>query len=120
MDLISDFVSEIYDVRYSLSKFSIALTKSKSDEDKINALRSKAETALETLAKDKVKVKINPSENIIAFDELSDTEKKRIIKRIILDNVNENIRSYLTLATRFSKETAYKDFIVWLISQNSF
>lgn len=120
LDLISDFVSEIYDVRYALSKFSIALTKSKSDEDKINALRSRAETALETLAKDEVKVKINPSENNTTFDERSDTEKKRIIKRIILDNVNENIRSYLTSATRFSKETAYQDFIVWLISQNSF
>ena len=120
LDLISDFISEIYDVRYSLSKFSIALTKSKLDEDKINALRSKAETALETLAKAEVKVKINPSENNIAFDERNDTEKKRIIKRIILDNINESIRSYLTLASRFSKETAYKDFIAWLISQNNF
>ena len=42
LDLISSFISEIYDVRYALSRFSIALTKSKSDEDKINASRIKA------------------------------------------------------------------------------
>ena len=118
LDLISSFISEIYDVRYALSRFSIALTKSKSDEDKINASRIKAEIALETLAKDEVKITL--SENNTTFDELNDTEKKRIIKRIILDNINESIRSYLTLATRFSKETVYKDFIAWLISQNNF
>ena len=49
----------------------------------------------------------------VKFDDLHINDKKRIIKKIILDGIGAKVKEYIELATDFKKDTAYQNFVDW-------
>ena len=53
-------------------------------------------------------------EGPVPFELMETSEQKKIVKRLIQNGINGEIKKYLAEATVFEKETAYQDFKTWL------
>ena len=113
--LIRDLISEIYEVRYSLSKYSRGLAQFRDDQTAIQALRDKAISALRELAKEEVELPEESQEMEKTFETMDISEQKKIVKRIILNKINESIKAYFSEVGSLNQETAYEDFKIWLL-----
>ena len=53
----------------------------------------------------------------VNYDDLHINEKKKIVKKIIMDGIGAKIKEYLELATDLKKDTAYQNFVDWLTNK---
>ena len=118
LQLVSDFINEILKTRYSLSEYSREVAKHTENRARLEELRAKAIAALQTLAKNSVQVELAVSKvDEVNFDDLHINEKKKIVKKIIMDGIGAKVKEYLELATDFKKDTAYQNFMDWLTTK---
>lgn len=115
LKLISSFITEIYDLRYALSKYAVGIDKYQANVSKVEDLRNNAQAALDQLSQETVKLPAFSQERHTKFEDLSISEQKKIVKRIILAKINEFIKSYFAAATEFKEISAFEDFKTWLL-----
>ena len=115
LKLISSFITEIYDLRYALSKYAVGIDKYQANVSKVEDLRNNAQAALDQLSQETVKLPAFSQERHTKFEDLSISEQKKIVKGIILAKINEFIKSYFAAATEFKEISAFEDFKTWLL-----
>ena len=111
--LIGEFIENVFQTRYALSKYYSAKKRSDNDRESLITLKEKAEKALMRLASKDVVLEDDPVEGK-DFVDLGLTEKKRIIKTKISKDINIRIKRYLDQTTDFSLSTYFEDFLIWL------
>ncbi len=114
LQLIRNFITEIYEARYTLSRYRRGVEQYKDNQDKVEMLKEKAISALQELAKSEVALTEEEQEGPVPFELMETSEQKKIVKRLIQNGINGEIKKYLAEATVFEKETAYQDFKTWL------
>ena len=80
LKLIAQFVSDIYNARYALSKYRRGKTAIGQDNEKFNQLRETANAALQKLALDEITIDADDNAPL-DFEDLSEIEKKKAIKK---------------------------------------
>ncbi len=113
LNLIGEFVNNVYMARYALSNYNSIKRKNETTEEKLIASKKKALEALEILAQDKITMPEDSPQDV-SFDSLNATEKKRIIKSKISKEINSLIKRYLTQTEVFYPDTCFDDFKTWL------
>lgn len=116
LERIAEFVERIYKARYALSKYSSGKKNYETNVNKLNELKESANSALVSLAEEEITVDTEYTEVKTEFEELSDNEKKQIIKKKITKEINEYIKAYLAQVTTFDFDNAFEDFKVWIKS----
>lgn len=114
LELIGEFVDNIYKARYALSGYNVAKGKEDIEKEKLSSLREKALHSLEALAQSDITLKVEEKPEPVEFQSLSKTEQKRIIKNIITKELNSNIKKYLSQTNEYDPETCFNDFKIWL------
>ncbi len=112
---IAEFIANIYNARYALSKYSSAKKNMEEKKADIDDFKEKANHALVKLAQESIQID-EPEFDTPNFNELNLTEQKQIVKQKIAKEINKKIRSYLSQANTFDYENAYENFKVWLSS----
>lgn len=113
LKLLAEFVNIIYDTRYALSNYASAKAKQESDGIKLHSLKNNALENLRKLAKEDVEL-TGDEEDEITFDEMSPAEKKRIVKKKIVTQLDQKIKKYLECNDSYNLDTAFNDFFDWL------
>lgn len=114
LKLIAEFVNTIYDTRYALSYYMNAKDKHEQSSELVNQLKENALVHLKKLAKENIELPDDDAE-IKSFDNLTITEKKRIIKKNISRNIDVKLKEYLSQLNIYEFENSYERFIEWLI-----
>lgn len=112
--VLANFVESIYAARYALSKYISARKDTEVSEEKYNSAKENANQALRKLASDKIEVEDRDRKQ--NFSELSETEKKQVIKKKITKEINDKVKAYLSQAVEFDLENAFDDFKTWMLS----
>lgn len=107
------FVNTIYDTRYALSNYASARDKHEQDKEKIEKLKNIALENLRKLAQEEIDI-TNDDTEIVSFEKMSASEKKREIKRKISFEVDLKIKQYLNTLSDFKLESAFEDFCKWM------
>lgn len=115
LERLAEFIERIYKARYALSKYSSGKKNIELETEKLNQLRDAANEALMALATEQINID-NSDDEKTEFNNLSENEKKQIIKKKITKNINDQIKSYLLQTTTFDYENAYEDFKIWIRS----
>lgn len=118
LEIISQWVNNIYIARYALSHYKNALKKEETVENSISEFREKALKSLEVLASDEIQVSVKDQEKTSDFNDLSLTEQKRIVKAKITKNLNDSIKNFLSYSDCFNLETCVDDFKTWYIAND--
>lgn len=113
LKLLAEFVNTIYDTRYALSNYVSASAKQEKDAQKLQSLRENALENLKKLAREDVQLTIEESET--PFEEMDMPERKRVIKHKISNKMDEKVKEYLNSVDSYNLDSAYKDFITWLL-----
>ena len=82
----------------------------------MNDLKNLANEALVDLAAEKIVLPPEENETKRDFSDLTETEKKQVIKKKLTKELNEQIKLYLAQVTSFDFENAFEDFKIWLKS----
>lgn len=118
MKILSNFIEEIYDLRYSLSKYKSERNKQEHNQEKLDSLRTKVNEALKRLSDEKVRSFTEDDDIEIEFKDLDELEKKKQVKKYITKNLNAKTNEYLVDKVVFNNFSnvcvAYADFIKWL------
>lgn len=111
--MLAEFVNTIYDTRYALSNYVSAKSKQQAGNERLEQLRVNALENLKKLAKEDVELIVEPDDD---FSNKSVTEKKKIIKRKISNQLNANLKEYLKQVNTdiVSLENVYQDFLRWI------
>lgn len=111
--ILAEFVNTIYDTRYALSNYVSARTKQQAGNERLEQLRMNALDNLKKLAKEDVELIVEPEDD---FSDKSVTEKKKIIKRKISNQLSTKLKEYLKQIDldKVGLEIAYQDFLKWL------
>lgn len=118
LQMVSDFITEIYEARYALSAYSKSAEKNKEDANRLKELLNKADVSLQKLANNQMKVELVLSQvGQKDFNELTQNEKKKIIKKIITDETGQDIKEYMDLGPVLNRDCAYKDFVDWFVKK---
>jgi len=113
LKMLAEFVNTIYDTRYALSNYISAKAKQQSGAEKLQKLRNEALLNLRKLAKEDVE--LTSEENTTEeFDALTQTEKKRAIKKVIINQLDLKLKEYLKQLEEFELDDAYRKFLDWL------
>ena len=112
LDLIGEFVNSIFKARYALSRYDAAKRKEDTENEKLNSLKETALQSLESLAHSEIV--LEPDEIPVAFEDLSKTEQKRVIKSVIDKELRLNVKTYLSQTEEYNPETCFSDFKTWL------
>lgn len=112
LKLLAEFVNTVYDTRYALSNYISAKAKQEKNAEKLNSLKNCALDNLRKLAKENIELTVD--ENDSPFDEMSDAEKKKVIKNQIVGTLDNKVKEYLKTLNAYNLETAYIDFVEWL------
>ncbi|KAB3535620.1 hypothetical protein F8154_05675 [Alkaliphilus pronyensis] len=118
LELLAEFVRNIYKARYELSKYRRNKDVMEQNSEKLEQLRESANLALQKLASDVITVEVEysvPKE----FDDFDDIEKKKFIKQKLTNDMNTRIKEYLSQTTSFDYVNATMDFITWLVSNKN-
>lgn len=109
---MAQFIKDIYDARYALSKYKSGKEKYRQGEKELADLMKTAQDALTTLASENITIEYP----IVNSENLDETQKKRLLKKEIMKNINEKIKEYLlqVSTTEIKQETAFEDFVTWL------
>lgn len=121
LTLLAEFVKNIYNARYALSKYTSlkkkVITDSEESKEKLNNFKTLAAQALSELAKEKI-VLNDQFQTDVPFQELSLTEKKVIIRKFLTKQTNDDIQEYLKSVTDPQGYTnSYEDYIIWVSSK---
>lgn len=108
---IASFINSIYIARYALSRYSVAKNAFGQERDKINKLKDDANSALKELAKEEIDV--FDTDQPKQFEDLDNTEQKKVVKRVISHYVNQKLKDYLAQTTSFDYNNAIEDFKIW-------
>lgn len=111
--MIAEFVNTIYDTRYALSNYVSAKSKQQAGNERLEQLRMNALENLKKLAKEDVELPAEPEDD---FFNKSVTEKKKIIKRKISNQLGVKLKEYLKQINTdmMSLDNAYQNFVKWL------
>lgn len=112
--LLAEFINTVYDTRYALSNFASAQDKQVQNNEKLQELRDNALNCLRKLTKEEVELSCEPEP--IPFEKLDVSQKKRVIKRVISTQFDLRLKEYLKKVTPTDEKTAWKDFLLWLNS----
>lgn len=113
MELLAEFVNNIYDARYSLSNYASAKVNDEKDKQELKQLEEKALNDLRKLAKEDVEIVLEEP-NETEFKDKEIYEQRQIIKKKISTCINQKIKDYLKVQNSFDLESAYEDFYKWL------
>lgn len=113
LKMLAEFVNIIYDTRYALSNYISARSKQQAGAEKLEQLRVVALENLKKLAKEDVE--LTADEGIVnEFSEMTMTDKKKAIKKVISNNLDLKLKEYLKQLDVFELENAYEQFLEWL------
>lgn len=112
LKLLAEFVNTIYDTRYALSNYASAKAKQEGTMQKMQNLKVDAISNLRKLAKEDIELSYDDDES--EFNKMNDSEKKRVIKKRISNQIRCKIKEYLTSIDVLSLDNAYSFFIDWL------
>lgn len=112
--VLANFVESIYTARYALSKYTSARKDTEVSEEKYNSAKENANQALRKLASDKIEIEDKDRKQ--NFSELSETEKKQVIKKKITKEINDKVKAYLSQVVEFDLESAFDDFKTWMLT----
>lgn len=115
LKLLAEFINNIYDARYALSKYYTAVNAMEQSQDNLEQLRATAVLHLQKLARDEIIIEVEDN-SPTGFEDLNDTEKKQIIKKKLTKDMNVRIKEYLSQTVVFDYENATRDFLTWLLS----
>lgn len=115
LQLLNEFINTVYDTRYALSNYASMKEKGEKNTEKIAKLKNEANQSLGKLANEKI---ILPEVEEKNFDELTEIEKKRLVKNIISTKINEKIKDYIKLNNINNIDSAFEDFLYW-VNENS-
>ena len=116
LEKIAIFIEKIYKARYALSKYSSGKKNMEINSQKLKDLKDLANEALVDLAAEKIVLPPEENETKRDFSDLTETEKKQVIKKKLTKELNEQIKLYLAQVTSFDFENAFEDFKIWLKS----
>lgn len=115
--LIGQFVEDVYRARYALSDYHSAKRKADVNKEltaeKLKELRDKAQDALNVLAREDIAI-TEPQDEVLDFNQLTNTEKKKLIKSKLSKELNSAISKYLSQTSSFDLESCFNDFRTWL------
>lgn len=114
LKMLAEFVNTIYDTRYALSNYISAKSKQLADTEKLKQLRMIAFENLKKLSREDVELPQDVEEYETDFSNMSVSEKKKIIKREISNQINLKLKEYLKDLEKFDLENAYNDFLDWI------
>lgn len=114
LKLLAEFVNTIYDTRYALSNYASARYKQQASADRLKQLKDIALENLRKLAKEDVELTSDQETENDDFSNMSDVDKKRIIKEKISYRLNLELKDYLKQLTDFNLEQAYQQFVKWI------
>lgn len=113
LQLVGEFVENIYQARYALSNYNSAKKKRDVSQESLDVLGEKARSALIRLARQEIDLEDSPVDQR-DFSELPSPEKKRLIKSKISKDINQKIKRYVEQVTDFRLDTCLEDFVIWL------
>lgn len=111
LNLVAEFINIVYETRYALSDYTSAKKKIGIQQDKLDNLRENATQCLLKLAKEKVEI---AQDEDIDFEKLTNTEKKRMIKKRISSELDRKIKEYIKQLDNYSINNSFNDFMTWL------
>ena len=111
LNLVAEFINLVYETRYALSDYTSAKKKIGIQQDKLDNLRKNATQCLLKLAKEKVEI---AQDEDIDFEKLTNTEKKRMIKKRISSELDRKIKEYIKQLDNYSINNSFNDFMTWL------
>ncbi len=117
LELIAEFVNTVYETRYALSNYASAKKKTEDQGEKLNILKTKAIECMQKLATENVSL---PEFEEEIYEELSEIEKKKRIKKNITTQIDRSLKNYLE-QNQFDKSDlneATNNFFKWLIENN--
>lgn len=114
LKLIGEFVENIIQARYAMSKYYSAQKKELQEYEQLQDLKGKAEEALVKLAQQEVVLE-DQSIQSSDFSELKPNEQRQIIKAKITKSMNERIKRYIEEEQNFDPENCIDNFISWLL-----
>ena len=112
--MLAEFVNNIYDTRYALSNYASARSKYQAGAEHLQQLRENALYNLKKLAKENVELTAENDETDIDFEAMSITEKKKLIKKAISNQLDNKLKEYIKSLDKYDLENAYKDFLEWI------
>lgn len=112
--MLAEFVNNIYDTRYALSNYVSARSKYQAGAEQLQQLRENALYNLKKLAKENVELTAENEETDIDFEEMSITDKKKLIKKAISNQLDNKLKEYIKSLDKYDLENAYKDFLDWI------
>lgn len=115
LKLLAQFLDVLYDTRYALSNYASQKAKHDNNTDKLNGLRNEAVRCMQLLARETIELQEDQQED---FNALNDIEKKKIIKKRIVQNLDDRIKEYLKDTVDYDKDNAFKKFLVWLFEKD--
>src|SRR5699024_8643125 len=98
---IAIFIEKIYKARYALSKYSSGKKNMEINSQKLKDLKDLANEALVDLAAEKIVLPPEENETKRDISDLTETEKKKVIKKKLTKELNEQIKLYLAQVTSF-------------------
>lgn len=113
LQLMGEFVENVYQTRYALSNYNSARKKADTAQETLEELGEKARNALLRLACREIDLEEDPVDQR-DFSELSPSEKKKLIKSKINNTLNQKIKRYLEQAADFRLGSCFEDFLTWL------
>lgn len=113
LQLVGEFVENVYQARYALSNYNSAKKKRDVSQENLDVLGEKARSALIRLAHQEIDLEDSPVDQR-DFSELPSPEKKRLIKSKISKDINQKIKRYVEQVTDFQLDTCLEDFVIWL------
>ena len=109
--LLAEFVNTIYDTRYAMSNYVSYKNKQEKNQSKLEELKNIALQNMIKLAKENVEL---PVDDDTKFEELSDIEKKRKIKKSISYKLDSLLNEYLNQLSTYDMDNSINNFLDWL------
>jgi hypothetical protein len=115
---IAEFINNIYDTRYALSKYNSGKKVLGQSQEKLEQLRTDANFRLQQLAREKITIEFD-DDYPKKFSDLDEIEKKKIAKKKLTNYINKKIKEYLLQTSTYDYDNVSDDFIVWLSSNKN-
>lgn len=112
LKLLAEFVNIIYDTRYALSNYASAKAKQEVDKERLQKLKIEATENLKKLAKEEVQLVEEVDD--VSFNDLSITEKKKIVKKKLSYFLDAKIKEFIKELNDFCIDSVLTDFTLWL------
>jgi hypothetical protein len=114
LSMVGEFVDNVYQARYALSRFESAKRRGVLSQEKMDDLREKARQSLIDLARSDISVEAKEHLPPMDFKLLPPADQRRLIKNVITKDMNAQIKKYLSLTDAYDPDTCFIDFKAWL------